>query len=368
MKILIVDDEAPVREICARILRGLGLEMASAASGDEALGRLGENWDIIITDMTMPGSANGLEVLRRAKAAGNADVLMMTAQPEVGIAIQALKLGAYDFIVKPFSPDVLGASVQRCIDKRALSAELAREKSLREELGKAYLELTRMEKVKDTFGLFVTPEIANYVLSLPEGERRGSRKKMTVLFTDIRKFTPFAESLPPETVVEVLNDIFSCVVASIQREGGIINKFIGDGILALFGAPLDLDGHEQAAARAALECIDAVERMALSRQAKGLQPLRIGIAINTGDVVAGCLGSRDRTEYSVIGHTVNLASRLNGVAKPGQILLGHETAKALAGSFRCRELEPVSLKGVSEPVFAWELLGERAPARGESSS
>ncbi len=359
MKILIVDDEAPIRAICERTFRGSGHLVSTSATGDEAIGRLDENWDIIITDVTMPGSANGLEVLRRAKRAGSADILMMTAQPELGIAIQALKLGAYDFIVKPFTPDILEASVARCVDKRLLSVELAREKALRE-------ALTRTQKVTETFGLFVTPEVANYVLSLPEGGRKGVRKRVTVLFADVRRFTPFAESVPPEAAVDTLNGIFACVVAAIQKEGGVLNKFMGDGLLAIFGAPVDLDAHERAAARAALEAIAAVERLALSAQAGGRAPLRVGIAVNTGDVIAGCLGTESRTEYSVIGHAVNLAARLDAVAAPGQILLGPETAKALDGQFRVRRLDPVALAGVAVPVSPWELLGTELHAPQEA--
>ncbi|HEX4046362.1 MAG TPA: adenylate/guanylate cyclase domain-containing protein [Elusimicrobiota bacterium] len=356
MKILVVDDEAPIRNICERILRGSGHLVSTAAAGGEAVERIREDWDVVITDVTMPGSVNGLEVLRRAKTAGSADVLMMTGYPELDVAIQALKLGAYDFILKPFSPETLEASVRRCADKRALSVELARERDLREELGRAYSELTRMRIVEKTFGLFVTPEVANYALSLPEDKSRGARRRVTVFFSDVRKFTSFAENASPEAAVDTLNSIFACVVSAIQKEGGIINKFMGDGILALFGAPLDLDGHEQAAARAALGAVAAVERLALSRRSQGRRPLHIGIAINTGEVVAGCLGTRTRTEYSVIGHAVNLAARLNALAEPGQILLGPETAKAMSGRLRCRELEPVSLAGVSEPVYPWELL------------
>ena len=360
MRILAVDDEAPIRDICERTLRGAGHMASSAASGDEAIGRLHENWDMIITDMTMPGSANGLEVLRRAKTAGSADIIMMTAQPELDVAIQALKLGAYDFIVKPFTPDVLNAAVARCADKRLLSIELAREKALRQ-------ALTRTQKVMETFGLFVTPEVANYVLSLPEGGRKGVRKRVTVLFADVRRFTSFAESMPPEAAVDTLNGIFACAVAAIQKEGGILNKFMGDGFLAIFGAPLDRDGHELAAARAALEAIAAVERLALSEQARGRAPLRIGIAVNTGDVVAGFLGTENRTEYSVIGHAVNLAARLNAVAGPGQILLGPETAKALNGRFRVRQLDPAALAGITTLVSPWELLGMELHAAREAS-
>ncbi len=367
MKILVVDDEAPIRKICERALGGNGYSVSTSASGQEALTRLGEQWDIIITDVTMPGGIGGLELLRRVKETKNADVLMMTAHPDLEGAIEALKLGAYDFILKPFAPDVLQAAVRRCAAKRELSAELAREKGLRSELERAHSELLRMQTVKETFGLFVTPEVADYVMSLPKDGRQGARKRVSVLFTDVRKFTAFAESIPPEAAVETLNGIFSCIVSAVQKEGGILNKFMGDGILALFGAPLDLDGHERAAARAALGAMEAVERLALSKQAHGLPPLRIGIAINTGSVVAGCLGTEHRTEYSVIGHAVNLAARLNGAAKPGQILLGADTAQALAGTFRCRELGPLCLYGVTEPVDVWELLGGAAPTRENSS-
>src|SRR6185312_5356924 len=290
-----------------------------------------------------------LEVLRRAKVAGSADVLMMTALPELSVAISALKLGAYDFIVKPFSPEVLLASIGRCAGKRLLSEELAREKALRE-------ELDRMRKVTETFGLFVTPEVAAYALSLPsDGRKNAARRKVTVLFSDVRRFTTFAASIPPEEAVATLNEIFECVVAAVRQEGGILNKFMGDGVLALFGAPLDMADQEQSAARAALAAMAAVESLARARRERGLAPLRVGIAVNTGEVVAGCLGASNRTEYSVIGHAVNLAARLNGAAKPGQILLGPETASALRGRFRCRELEPMRLAGVAEPVGAWQL-------------
>jgi class 3 adenylate cyclase len=352
VKVLIVDDDEFIRSVCERVLRAAGHAVAVAASGDEAVPRLGEGWDIVVTDMTMPGKANGLEILRRAKAAGNADVLMMTALPELDVAIQALKLGAYDFIVKPFPPEVLAASVGRCAGKRLLSDELAREKALRE-------EQDRMRKVTETFGLFVTPEVAAYALALPrDGRRNAARRKVTVLFSDVRRFTSFAASIPPEEAVETLNEIFERVVGAVRREGGILNKFMGDGVLALFGAPLELAEQEQAAARAALAAMKAVESLAEDRQRRGLVPLRIGIAVNTGEVVAGCLGASQRTEYSVIGHAVNLAARLNGAAKPGQILFGPDTAAAVRGRFRCRQLEPMTLAGVAEPVATWQLEDE----------
>ncbi len=361
MKILIVDDDVPILNICRRTLEKEGHAVSTAASGEEAANRLGEPWDIILTDFHMPGTVNGLTLLQRAKEMGNADVLMMTGYPELDLAINALKLGAYDFIIKPFTPDAIRLAVQRCVDKRNLSLELARERALRVELDQAHSELVRMQKVKETFGLFVTPEVANYVLSLPDAEhKRGIHKRVTILFSDVRNFTSFCSGVSPEEAVDTLNEIFSCIITNIQKEGGTLNKFMGDGLLAIFGAPIDLKNHEEAAAEAAISAMAAVEQLVIKKKSQGRSLPHIGIAINTGEVIAGCLGTQDRTEYSIIGHAVNLTARLNGAARPGQILLGPDTAKALGDRFRREALAPVSLSGIQVPISVWELVGKKA--------
>src|SRR6185436_3070748 len=127
--------------------------------------RLHEDWDIILTDLSMPGMVDGNELTRQARAQGSADVLMMTGYPGQETAIQAIKGGAFDYLIKPVSPDALLNAVQRCIDKRELSRELAREKALRSELNRAYEELDKLERVRETFGQFVTPEVVDFVLT-----------------------------------------------------------------------------------------------------------------------------------------------------------------------------------------------------------
>ncbi len=361
MKILIADDDASMREVCERTLRADGYEVAIVASGDEATRLLDRGWDIILSDIEMPGGVGGLELLRRAKAAGSADILMMTAHAELDLAIEALKLGAFDFILKPFRPDVLQAAVSRCADRRRMSAELAREKDLRAELQQAHSDLARMQGVKDIFGQFVTPEVVDHILSVPQAFwRKGAQRTATVLFADVRSFTPFSSCHPPETVVETLNEVLSLIVGPVQSRGGIVNKFTGDGLLALFGAPLELGDHAAAAARAALDARDTVEDLARSRSARGLPPLRIGIGLNTGDMVAGCVGTQNRAEYSVIGNAVNLAARLEAAAEPGQILLGAATESALEADFQRKKVGPLILRGMPKPVFAWELTGRSA--------
>ena len=149
------------------------------------------------------------------------------------------------------------------------------------------------------------------------------------------------------------------MIGAIQQEGGILNKFMGDGLMALFGAPISNGDHARAAARAALRAKDAVETLSESRRKRGLDPLLIGIGLNTGEVVAGCVGTQERAEYSVFGYAVNLAARLEEVAASGQILVGPETGKRLRGAFALRELATVDLNGISEPVPVVELIGEK---------
>ena len=360
IKILVVDDEAGVRELCDQVLSAAGYGVTTVVSGEEAVPRLGENWDIVLTDLTMPGVVDGNEVVRRTRELGSADVLLMTGFPALDTAIQAMKDGAFDYLIKPFSVDTLLLAVKRCVDRRRLSQELAREKALRAELNRAYTELARTEKVRETFGQFVTPEVAEFVLAHPEDFlKRGERKEVTILFADVRGCTPYSEHVQPEEVVSALNDIFVRVIDAVQREGGTLNKFMGDGLMALFGVPVPNADHARAAARAALRARDAVEALSGSRAQLGLDPLRIGIGVNTGVVVAGCVGTRERAEYSVIGHAVNLAARLEKVAAPGQILVGSETSKLLAGSFELTGTIALKLTGLTNLVPVAELIGEK---------
>ena len=359
-RILVVDDESGILDICSQVLRRAGFEVSTASNGEEAVGRLHENWDLVLTDLTMPGTVDGNDLVWRTRASGNADVILMTGYPALDTAVQAIKGGAFDYLIKPFSVDTLLMAVKRCVDKRELSHELAREKILREELDQAYTALAKMEEVRETFGQFVTPEVAEYVLANPQDFwKRGERKVVTILFADVRRFTPFSARVQPEEVVQALNDIFVLVIDAVQREGGILNKFIGDGLMALFGAPLPNAGHAASAARAALRAQEAVKTLSESRRQMNLDPLQIGIGINTGEVVAGCIGTKDRAEYSVIGHAVNLAARLEGVSAPGQILLGPETGKAIEADFELREMMILNLAGITGPVRALELIGKK---------
>jgi adenylate cyclase len=358
MKILVADDEPHIQDLCQRILAGEGHEVHTVPSGAAVLERLKEGWDLVLTDVTMPGGVDGIQVVREVRARGDADVIVMTAYPEISLVINALREGAYDFLIKPYTRDTLLRTVGRCSEKRRLSVQLSREQALRRELETAYAELVKLKRINDTFGHFVSPPVVRYLADHPDlyRDRSGERLTASVLFLDVRGFTPYAVSVPPERALETLNQIFDGVVEAVNAEGGILNKFMGDGALALFGAPVPLADHARAAARAALRARDHVERLAEARRHEGLEVLRVGIGINTGPLVAGTLGGADRMEYTVIGSSVNLAARLEEIARPGQILVGPETAKALGEGYVLNALPERALAGLPGTVPVAELI------------
>ena len=358
MRILIVDQEQSDQARFARLLKDEGHEVSLAASPEEAAALFGAGYDVIILDIEMPGPDGGAGFLRKARASWGADLLAVTAHPDFDSAVEALKEGAQDYLAKPLQDEKLLAAVRRCAEKRNLSAELARERALRVELDRALKEVSRLAKIKEIFGKFAEPEVVANVMEDPESFRnRAERRTVTVLFADVRGFVSFAGKVSPEEAVGALNEIFDRVIEAVRLEEGILNKFLGDGVMAFFGAPARSEDHPVRAARAALRGRQAIEDLAQFRLRKGLIPLHVGFSLNTGEVVAGCLGSRLRTEYSIIGHAVNLASRLEGMAGPGQILVGPETARLLGGGFDLKEAGPFNLAGFPEPVRPFVLVG-----------
>jgi adenylate cyclase len=228
--------------------------------------------------------------------------------------------------------------------------------------------LAEREAIKATFGRFVSREIASAVLSgsLPlEGERR----EITVLFQDVRDFTAIAERLPPDVLVRVVNRLFTQMVAAVEGEGGVIGKFTGDGVMAMFGAPVLHDDDPERAVRAALGMVDRLPLMNESLRAEGLPPLSVGVGIHTGDVVAGRLGPDERSEYGVVGDAVNTAARIEALTREmdAMILVSAETASRVGGAFRLGRRAVLPVKGKSLPVEVVEVLGPDVAATIVSS-
>lgn len=217
--------------------------------------------------------------------------------------------------------------------------------------------LRKKEIIKDAFGKYVNPEIVDMILANPGGQWfQGKKVPATVMFTDIRGFTSFTEKTAPEEVVAALNDHFSTVTEIILNNGGQVDKFIGDSVLAVFGALMEYDDHAERAVRAAVTLQKAIRKENTGRVSVGAS-LKIGIGINSGEVIVGNIGSRQRMEYTVIGDTVNLASRLTHMAPPGEIIVSDSTHAMTAGVIRATKLEPVTVKGKSDPVQIYRVEG-----------
>ena len=172
------------------------------------------------------------------------------------------------------------------------------------------------------------------------------------MFSDIRGFTPLVESQPPEETIELLNTYYTLMFDAISGHGGIVNQMMGDGLMAIFGAPVPLPDHGESAVRAALEMIEMVELFNLERAAAGKPAIRIGIGIASGEMVAGYTGTNERATYTCIGDTVNLAARLEAHTKVAQraILIDSATRSSLSERTEVESLGPVALKGISAPV------------------
>lgn len=239
-------------------------------------------------------------------------------------------------------------------------------------------ERARLEQERARLAKYLSPELAE--LLSQDGsplDLGGTRRRATILFSDIRNFTPLAEGTEPEEVVRLLNQYFTEMVSIVFRYGGTLDKFLGDGLMAQFGVPFDQDEPELRATAVAVEMVAAVEALnrRLDIEGRGLPPLRIGVGIATGTVVAGNIGSPDRMEYTSIGDTVNFAARLEALNKTlgTSILVSESTAEALRGRVQVELLPPQEVKGRSgvstvyavraEALTAEVLLAARALSR-----
>ena len=227
-------------------------------------------------------------------------------------------------------------------------------------LGKAFNEmivgLSEKERVTKILGKYVAPQVAKKLLSSEEGVvLKGERRECAIMFTDIRGFTALSENMAPEKLVSELNEYFTQMVDVVFQHDGTLDKFIGDAIMAVWGAPVPFEDKEFRAVKCALDMQEGLRKLNLDRLGKNLAPLTMGIGLNTGVVVSGNLGSDKRTDYTVIGEEVNMASRICSKAVPGQTLISESMYRKLKGLVEVRALEPVMLKGFTDPVKVYEV-------------
>ena len=218
--------------------------------------------------------------------------------------------------------------------------------------------LRQREVIRNAFGRYVSPEVAQAVLASPDGLRLGGRKReVTVLMSDLRGYTRFAEHGDPAGVMEVLNDYLGRMADIVIAHGGTVNEFIGDAVFAVFGAPIEHPDHAERAAATALAMLRAMDELNEANVARGRPRFEMGVGINTGEAVVGNIGSEQRTKYSVVGAAVNLAARVESCTVGGQVLISESTLRYLGALADVAAPIHAELKGLDAPVALYELRG-----------
>jgi len=229
-------------------------------------------------------------------------------------------------------------------------------------------ELFKKLLIQKSFGRYVSPEVLDMILSNPEDSwLKGTRSEASILFTDVREFTAYSETTNPEEVVEALNEYFGIATQYILEYGGYVDKFIGDAVLGVFGVPVPHTDHAERAVKAAV----AMQKELQQRASQNKNPLlsRIGIGMNTGVVVSGNLGSQVKMEYTVIGDSVNIASRLNDIAGPGEIIISKDLYQLTKDMVFVHPLPAQKIKGKSELVEVFRVLSikdNKVDAQGDN--
>ncbi len=350
--LLVVDDNEMNRDLLSRRLTARGFSVAVARDGSEALDMIGaEAFDLVLLDVMMPG-LSGFEVLERLRktlSRSELPVIMVTAKDQSEDIVQALRLGANDYVTKPIDFAVALARTDAHLALKRATQEVRR-------LAQG-LEL-RNQFIRATFGRYLSDDVVAGLLEGTDGLKLGGQKReVTILMSDLRGFTSVTEGLPPEAVVGILNSYLGAMVEVITKHQGTIDEFIGDGILVLFGAPVARHDDARRAVACGLEMQLAMAGVNERFRREWLPEVEMGIAINTGPVVVGNIGSPKRTKYGVVGSHVNLTGRIESFTVGGQILISEHTFAAAGPDLRVGREMTIQAKGFKEPIRVHELMG-----------
>ena len=351
-KILIIDSDDANRHALARHLHQLGHAVETCSHGNQVPELLeATTFDLIFLDLTMPGT-DGLSVLSQLKGSERwraIPVVMISGVRDEEAVIRCIEAGADDFLIKPLNRVLLNARLNAGLERKRWHD---REQLYRQDLERSH------RFIRDTFGRYVSEEIVDNILAQPDGMHLGGKTThASILMADIRGFTTMAEQLAPAQVVRLLNNYLGIMSDIIMHHRGTIDEFIGDAILAVFGAPISYRDHADRALACALEMQGAVSQINQENQRHGLPDIGVGIAINTGEVIAGNIGSVKRVKYGVVGHTVNLTARMESCCRAGEILASRATLDAASQKVRHSYEFEISPKGMSERLKVCNITG-----------
>jgi len=330
-RLLVVDDNKVNRLLLGHELERQGHRVAFAESGRQALVMLRERpFDLVMLDVLMP-EMDGYAVLAELTAdhhLRHIPVIMTSALDELDSVVRCIELGAEDYLPKPIKPVLLRARIGASLEKKRLRDEQQ--------------ELIRK---------FATSQVADDLME-SGFELGGKAVQATAMFSDIRSFTTITETQTPTETIELLNTYYTLMFEAITSHGGIVNQMVGDGLMAIFGAPAPQPDRQAQSVRAALEMIELVEQLNFDREMQNKAAIRIGVGVASGELIAGYTGTQHRATYTCVGDAVNLAARLEAYTKQAgrPILIDAATRAGLDPSVQIEDLGPVELKGKQQAV------------------
>jgi adenylate cyclase len=354
-KILVVDDTAVNVKLLADLLGAKGYDVATAASGKEALDKIeAEPPDIVLLDVMMPGMT-GYEVckkLRENRATATLPVVMVTALDPGQERVKGIEAGADDFLTKPINQPELLARVRSLLRVKALHDELTElNRTLEARVTTQVAQLENLSRLKR----FFSPQLAEAILTGgAEDPLKSHRREITVVFLDLRGFTAFAETAEPEEVMAVLREYHAEMGKLVVAHEGTLERFTGDGMMIFFNDPVVVENPSERAVRMAVAMRQRVSELAVRWRKLG-HDLAFGVGIAQGYATIGAIGFEGRMDYGAIGSVTNLAARLCGEARPGQILIQRRVFAAVEELIDATAVGELALKGFSRPIPTYEV-------------
>jgi adenylate cyclase len=343
-RILVVDDRSQNVELLKAHLTNAGYIVETASGGQEALDKVSAQLpDLVLLDIVMP-EVDGFQVCEKLKSSADTSfvpVVVVTALKETGDKIRALEVGADDFLSKPFDLYELLARVKSLLRIKALHDELEQYNQL----------------LHSTLNRYLPEDVTSLILEDPDRYLKlgGEARVVSVLFADIRGFTRFSERHPATQVVDVLNLVFTALTKTVFEYGGTFDKYLGDAVMAFFGAPVRREDDARRAVAAAAQMQHVFQDIVGQSERDGLRELGLGIGVNTGEAIVGNIGSEKIMDYTVIGDTANVARRLQEIAGKGQILVGQRTFELVREHVTAGQAMQQVLKGREDPIIYYEV-------------
>jgi adenylate cyclase len=355
-RILVVDDTPHNVKLLADLLRVNGFTVTTAASGPEALDRIAaERPDLVLLDVMMP-EMSGYEVCARIRAnqeTARLPVVMVTSLDAVHERVKGIEVGADDFLSKPVNQPELLARVRSLLRIKELDDALTGlNRDLERRVTEQVSQLDRLGRLKR----FFSPALAEAILAGgADDPLKTHRREIAVVFLDLRGFTAFAETAEPEEVMGVLREYHAEMGRLIIEHEGTLERFTGDGMMVFFNDPVLVPDAAARAVRMAVAMRERVSELIGKWRKQGFE-LDLGVGIAQGYATIGAIGFEGRLDYGAIGTVTNLAARLCGEAKPGQILASRRVAAQLEGEIEVEEVGDLTLKGFQRSVAACNVL------------